>query len=37
VFQDGAVLRDYYSGQSVTVVKGKAVVDSEFSVVLLGK
>ena len=37
LFPDGAVLRDYYSGQQVTVVKGKASFVSSFSIVLLGK
>jgi len=36
LFENGTVLRDYYSGQQV-VVKGKRVtVDSPFSIVLLG-
>lgn len=37
VFEDGTVLKDYYSGQSATVQNGKAVVDSEFGIVLLGE
>lgn len=36
-FPDGTVLTDYYSGQQVTVDKGKVVVDSPFGIVLLGK
>ncbi len=35
VFKDGTHLRDAYSGQRTTVNKGAAVVDSEFSIVLL--
>lgn len=37
VFADGVVLKDYYSGQTATVTGGKAVVDSAFDIVLLGK
>jgi len=35
VFNDGTELRDAYSDQVTTVVNGKAIVDSEFDVVLL--
>ena len=35
VFNDGTELRDVYSDQIITVVNGKAVVDSKFDIVLL--
>ncbi len=35
VFPEGSILRDAYSGQSTTVINGKAVVDSSFQTVLL--
>ena len=37
VFADGTMLQDYYSGQTVTVSGGKAIVNSAFGIVLLGK
>ncbi len=37
VFPEGALLQDYYSGQQVKVSAGKVVLDSEFTIVLLGK
>ena len=36
-FPDGTVLTDYYSGQQLTVEKGKVILDSPFGIVLLGK
>jgi hypothetical protein len=36
-FAEGTALRDYYSGQYMTVTGGKATVDSDFEIVLLGK
>jgi alpha-amylase len=35
VFKDGIALRDAYSGQTVTVANGKAVIDSDYDIVLL--
>jgi len=35
LYEDGTVLFDAYSGQEVKVVNGKAVVNSEYDVVLL--
>ncbi len=35
VFKEGTILYDAYSGQSTTVINGKAVVDSQFEIVLL--
>ena len=37
VFKDGDTLYDYYSGQQVTVAKGRATLNSDFSYLLLGK
>ncbi len=37
VFADGTNVRDYYSGKMLPVSAGRVVVDSEFSIVLLGK
>lgn len=37
VFADGTTLQDYYSGQTVTVSGGMAIVNSAFGIVLLGK
>lgn len=37
VYQDGTRLRDYYSGQTVTVQQGKVSVTSPYDIVLLGK
>ena len=37
VFENGDVLHDAYSGQDITVKDGKAIVDSEFDIVLLEK
>ena len=37
VFPDGTKLTDYYSGKKITVAGGKAVVESGFGIVLLGK
>ena len=37
LFDDGTKLKDYYSGQVVTVENGQATVDSDHSIVLLGK
>ena len=36
IFSEGATLRDYYSGQQVTVDKGKATLTTDFGIVLLG-
>lgn len=36
-FEDGEMLMDYYSGKEVKVTNGKAAVNSDFSIVLLGK
>ena len=36
LFEDGAVLRDYYSGQKVTVKGDRVTVDSPYTMVLLG-
>ncbi|SDS08153.1 alpha-amylase [Polaribacter sp. KT25b] len=35
VFENGAVLNDFYSNQEVNVVDGKVTVNSEFDIVLL--
>ena len=35
VFKNGEKLHDAYSGQNIEVKKGKAVVNSEFNIVLL--
>ncbi|WP_445735802.1 alpha-amylase family glycosyl hydrolase [Mariniflexile sp.] len=35
VFKEGDVLHDAYSNQDVTVINGKAMIDSEFEIVLL--
>ena len=37
VFQNGTLLKDYYSGQQVTVQNDKVSIQSAFSIVLLGK
>lgn len=37
VFPEGTLLQDYYSGQQVAVKNGKVTVNSEFTIVLLGK
>ena len=37
VFKDGDTLYDYYSGQQVTIAKGRATLNSDFSYLLLGK
>jgi alpha-amylase len=37
LFDDGTQLKDYYSGQLVTVEDGRATVDSDHTIVLLGK
>jgi len=37
VFAESTTVRDYYSGQKVTVRSGKAMVNSAFGLVLLGK
>lgn len=36
-FQDGTLLKDYYSGQKLKVEAGRVSVDSPFSIVLLGR
>jgi alpha-amylase len=36
LFDEGTVLRDYYSGKKVTVKEGKVEVDSPHEIVLLG-
>ncbi|TAJ11649.1 alpha-amlyase [Marinilabiliaceae bacterium JC017] len=36
VFENGVMLKDYYSGKMVQVKKGKVEVDSTFDIVLLG-
>jgi alpha-amylase len=35
-FEDGTVLRDYYSGKQVTVQEGSVTIDSHHDIVLLG-
>jgi alpha-amylase len=37
VFANGAVVKDYYSGQKLTVNSGKVTLDSEWGIVLLGR
>ena len=37
VFEDGTMVKDYYSGQTLKVVAGRVSVDSQFDMVLLGK
>lgn len=37
VYQDGTQLRDYYSGQTVTVQQGNVSIKSPYDIVLLGK
>jgi alpha-amylase len=37
IFEDGAVLKDYYSGQTLKVVAGRVSLDSGYDIVLLGK
>jgi len=37
VFANGSVVKDYYSGQKLTVSGGKVTVDSEWGIVLLGR
>ncbi|MFN0216058.1 MAG: alpha-amylase family glycosyl hydrolase [Saprospiraceae bacterium] len=37
VFSDGMVVKDYYSGQKITVRGGALVVDSDWDIVLLGR
>jgi alpha-amylase len=37
VFEDGMTVKDYYSGQTLTVAGGRVTVDSEFGIVLLGR
>lgn len=37
VFEDGAMVKDYYSGQTVKVSAGRVTVDSEYGVVLLAR
>ena len=37
VFEDGAILRDAYSNQTIEVIQGKVEFDSPFSVILLEK
>lgn len=37
VFADGTVLQDYYSGQKLTVIQGKVILDSPWEIVLLGQ
>jgi len=36
LFEEGATLKDYYSGKKVKVKEGKIILDSEFEIVLLG-
>lgn len=36
VFKNGTELKDYYSGQTISVSDGKAVINSPFDIVLLG-
>jgi len=35
IFAKGSVLKDAYSGKEVAIKKGKVVIDSPFSIVLL--
>ncbi len=37
LFEDGTMLRDYYSGKTVRVNKGKVTFESDEAIVLLGK
>jgi alpha-amylase len=37
VFANGTALKDYYSGQVLTVQNGKVLVNSEFDIALIGK
>lgn len=37
IFAEGAALKDYYSGQNLTVANGRVSIDSEWGIVLLGK
>ena len=37
VFQDGTLLKDYYSGEEVTVEKGRVTLRSASSLILLGE
>ena len=37
VFSDGTMVTDYYSGQKLSVIAGKVIVDSESGIVLLGR
>ncbi|WP_033959991.1 alpha-amylase family glycosyl hydrolase [Psychroserpens jangbogonensis] len=37
VFEDGTMLYDAYSNQDIKVIKGKAMLDSQFDIVLLEK
>ncbi|WP_298370678.1 alpha-amylase family glycosyl hydrolase [uncultured Lutibacter sp.] len=37
IFSEGAILKDFYSGEEVFVIEGKVVVDSPFRIVLLGE
>lgn len=36
-FNDGEIIKDYYSDQVVKVKNGKVVIDSSYNIVLLGK
>lgn len=37
LFENGTKLKDYYSGQTVTVKQQKVVIDSPFNIILLGQ
>ena len=37
VFEDGEMLKDFYSDQNVKVSNGIVKIDSPFAIVLLGK
>jgi len=36
LFEEGTVLRDYYSGKQAAVQEGRIIIDSPFALVLLG-
>ncbi len=36
-FEEGSIVKDYYSGQEVTVKSGSAIISSPHDIVLLGK
>ena len=36
LFEEGCILRDYYSGEKVIVKKGRVTLDTPYDMVLLG-